>query len=341
MATHATTDKAWAEMNTTDEIVAAVRAGEMVVILDDEERENEGDLVMAADFVTPEAINFMATHARGLICLTLTEERCRQLDLQLMVSDNRSPMGTNFTTTIEAASGVTTGISAHDRARTIHVAIDPKSRPSDLVRPGHMFPLRARKGGVLVRAGQTEASVDLARLAGMIPAGVICEIMNDDGTMARMPDLVPFAQRHNLKIGTIEDLIGYRLKHDVDIGVGMVNPLDWLNTLMLLRAHGFKGPFNLDFKPHRTTSNWGVFHVSFPTAVDRFITLWEIAGDAMEDPVLREATEALKAGSGVKAGNDGRAIHEANKELLTLHELIAHRLVQLLLGLHRGRTISV
>lgn len=133
---------------------------------------------------------------------------------------------------------------------------------------------------------------------------------------------------------------GYRLKHDVDIGVGMVNPLDWLNTLMLLRAHGFNGPFNLDFKPHRTTSNWGVFNVSFPTAVDRFITLWEIAGDAMEDPVLREATDALKAGSGVKAGTDGRAIHEANKELLTLHELIAHRLVQLLLGLHRGRVIS-
>jgi xylose isomerase len=133
---------------------------------------------------------------------------------------------------------------------------------------------------------------------------------------------------------------GYRLKHDVDIGVGMVNPLDWLNTLMLLRAHGFTGPFNLDFKPHRTTSNWGVFNVSFPTAVDRFITLWEIAGDAMEDPVLREATDALKAGSGIKAGTDGRAIHEANKELLTLHELIAHRLVQLLLGLHRGRTFS-
>jgi xylose isomerase len=134
---------------------------------------------------------------------------------------------------------------------------------------------------------------------------------------------------------------GYRLKHDVDIGVGMVNPLEWLNTFILLRAHGFKGPFNLDFKPHRTTSNWGVFNVSFPTAVDRFITLWELAGEAMEDPVLREATEALKAGSGVKAGTDGRAIHEANRELLTLHELIAHRLVQLLLGLHRGRTFSV
>jgi xylose isomerase len=133
---------------------------------------------------------------------------------------------------------------------------------------------------------------------------------------------------------------GYRLKHDVDIGVGLVNPLDWLNTLMLLRTHGFKGPFNLDFKPHRTTSNWGVFSVSFPTAVDRFITLWDIAGEALEDPVLREATDALKAGSGVKAGTDGRAIHEANKELLTLHELIAHRLVQLLLGLHRGRTFS-
>jgi len=191
-----------------------IRAGRMIVVVDDEDRENEGDLTMAAEKVTPEAINFMARHGRGLVCLAMTEERLDHLRIGPMTAENTSQYGTAFCEAVDARDGVTTGISAHDRARTIHVAIDPKSRPSDLVRPGHMFPLRARKGGVLVRAGQTEASVDLARLAGMIPAGVICEIMNDDGSMARVPDLVDFCARHSLKMLTVAELIRYRMKHE-------------------------------------------------------------------------------------------------------------------------------
>jgi len=194
----------------TPEIIDEIRAGRMVVLVDEEDRENEGDLVMAAEFVTPEAINFMAKHGRGLICLTLTEDRCRQLDLPLMVRDNRSPMGTNFTMSIEAAEGVTTGISAHDRAHTVRTAVRADASPADLVQPGHIFPLRAQPGGVLVRAGHTEAGCDLAYLAGVLPASVICEILKDDGTMARLPDLLVFAEAHGLKVGTIADLIQYR-----------------------------------------------------------------------------------------------------------------------------------
>ena len=194
----------------TLEIIAELKAGRMVVLVDEEDRENEGDVVVAADFVTPEAINFMARHARGLICLTLTEERCRQLALPLMVSANRSGQGTNFTLSIEAAEGVTTGISAADRARTVRAAVAPDAKPADIVQPGHIFPVMAQPGGVLVRAGHTEAGCDLARMAGLTPAAVICEIMKDDGTMARMPDLLVFAQTHGLKIGAITDLIHYR-----------------------------------------------------------------------------------------------------------------------------------
>ncbi len=182
----------------------------MVVLVDEENRENEGDLVLAADFVTPAAINFMATHGRGLICLTLTEECCRRLNLPLMVAANRSPLGTNFTISIEAASGVTTGISASDRARTVQAAVSADAKPEDIVQPGHIFPLMAQKGGVLVRAGHTEAGCDLASLAGLTPATVICEILNEDGSMARLPDLVEFAARHQLRIGAITDLIHYR-----------------------------------------------------------------------------------------------------------------------------------
>jgi 3,4-dihydroxy 2-butanone 4-phosphate synthase/GTP cyclohydrolase II len=188
-----------------------MRAGRMVIIVDDEDRENEGDLTMAAEKVTPEAINFMARFGRGLICLSLTEERCDYMRLLPMTSANESPFGTAFTESIEAREGVTTGISAADRARTIQVAVDPASRPSDLVRPGHVFPLRARKGGVLVRAGQTEASVDLARMAGLDPSGVICEIMSDDGTMARVPELTEFCRHHNLKMITTAEIIRYRM----------------------------------------------------------------------------------------------------------------------------------
>jgi len=194
----------------TPEIVAELKAGHMVILVDEEDRENEGDLVIAAEHVTPEAINFMAKHARGLVCLTLTEERCRQLDLPPMVHDNRSPMGTNFTVSIEAADGVTTGISAHDRARTVRAAVARDARPADIVQPGHIFPVVAQPGGVLVRAGHTEAGCDLAQLAGLTPAAVICEVMNDDGTMARLPQLIEFAAAHKLKIGTIADLIEYR-----------------------------------------------------------------------------------------------------------------------------------
>ena len=192
------------------DIIAEIRAGRMVVLVDEEDRENEGDLLFAAEFATPEKINFMARHGRGLICLTLTEAHCKQLNLPLMVRDNGSPLGTNFTLSIEAATGVTTGISAADRARTIQAAVDKNAKPADIVQPGHIFPLRAQYGGVLVRAGHTEAGCDLAQLAGLAPASVICEILRDDGEMARLPDLVEFAKLHQLKIGTIADLIEYR-----------------------------------------------------------------------------------------------------------------------------------
>ncbi len=191
-----------------------MRAGRMVIVVDDEDRENEGDLTIAAEKITPEAINFMARFGRGLICLSLTEERCDFLRLGPMTSANESPFGTAFTESIEAREGVTTGISAADRARTIQVAVDPASRPSDLVRPGHIFPLRARKGGVLVRAGQTEASVDLARMAGLDPSGVICEIMSDDGSMARVPELAVFCRQHNLKMITTAEIIRYRMANE-------------------------------------------------------------------------------------------------------------------------------
>ena len=194
------------------EAVEDIRNGKMVVVVDDPERENEGDLVLAAQFATADAVNFMATHGRGLICLCLTAERCEQLGLPQMTQRNEAPLGTAFTNSIEAREGVTTGISAADRAHTIQVAIDPASTPHDLVQPGHVFPLRARDGGVLVRAGQTEASVDLARLAGLVPAGVICEIMNPDGTMARVPDLIPYCEDHRLRMVTVADLIEYRRK---------------------------------------------------------------------------------------------------------------------------------
>jgi len=191
-----------------------IRAGRMIVVVDDEDRENEGDLTMAAEKITPEAINFMARYGRGLICLAMTEERLDYLRLPPMSAENTSNFGTAFTESIDARDGVTTGISAYDRAQTIHVAIDPRTRPNDLARPGHTFPLRARKGGVLVRAGQTEAAVDLARLGGLVPAGVICEIMNDDGTMARVPELADFCREHSLKMLTVAELIRYRMAHE-------------------------------------------------------------------------------------------------------------------------------
>ncbi len=208
-------ERDWSDaISSVDEIIEDARNGRMFVLVDHEDRENEGDLVVPAQWATPDAINFMATHGRGLICLAMTSERIEQLGLTLMSTNNSSRHETAFTTSIEAREGVTTGISAADRARTIQVAIDASKGAQDIATPGHVFPLRARTGGVLVRAGHTEAAVDISRLAGLNPSGVICEIMNEDGTMARLPDLVAFAQRHNLKIGTISDLIAYRRRHD-------------------------------------------------------------------------------------------------------------------------------
>jgi 3,4-dihydroxy 2-butanone 4-phosphate synthase/GTP cyclohydrolase II len=214
---------------TIEEAVAEIREGRMVVVVDDPGRENEGDLTIAAQFATPEAINLMATHARGLICLCLTEERADEMGLRPMTDHNEAPLGTAFTVSVEAREGVTTGISAADRSRTIQVAIHPDSAPRDLVQPGHVFPLRAKPGGVLERIGQTEAAVDLARLAGLSPAGVVCEIMNDDGTMARVDDLVPYCERHGLKMITVADLVEYRRRHEklVERGADVRLPTDF------------------------------------------------------------------------------------------------------------------
>ncbi len=214
---------------TIEEAVAEIREGRMVVVVDDPGRENEGDLTIAAQFATPEAINFMATHARGLICLCLTEDRADEMGLRPMTDHNEAPLGTAFTVSVEAREGVTTGISAADRSRTIQVAIHPSSTPHDLVQPGHVFPLRAKPGGVLERIGQTEAAVDLARLAGLTPAGVVCEIMNDDGTMARVDDLVPYCRRHGLKMVTVADLVEYRRRHEklVERGAAVRLPTEY------------------------------------------------------------------------------------------------------------------
>ncbi len=219
-----------------------IRAGRMVILVDDEDRENEGDLTMAAERVTPEAINFMAKHGRGLICETLSEEQIERLRLPLMAAPGHAspPLGTAFTVSIEARHGVTTGISAADRAHTIRVAADPASRPEDLVIPGHVFPLRARKGGVLVRTGQTEGSVDLARMAGLGPAGVICEVMKDDGTMARMPDLEEFAERHGLMVLTVADLIQYRMQTETLVKCAATHPLRLDETQTEWTAHAYE-----------------------------------------------------------------------------------------------------
>lgn len=231
-------------ISSTEEILEDARNGRMFILVDHEDRENEGDLVIPAQMATPEAINFMATHGRGLICLTLTGERIDALGLPLMASHNSSRHETAFTVSIEAREGVSTGISAHDRARTVAVAIDNGKTATDIASPGHVFPLRARDGGVLVRAGHTEAAVDVARLAGLNPAGVICEVMNDDGSMSRLPDLVAFAQRHNLKIGTISDLIKYRRRHDNLVRVTREDTVtsefggDWQMRVFEDTAHG-------------------------------------------------------------------------------------------------------
>lgn len=231
-------------VSSVEEILEDARNGRMFILVDHEDRENEGDLVIPAQMATPEAINFMATYGRGLICLTLSGERCDALGLPLMASHNSSRHETAFTVSIEAREGVTTGISAHDRARTVAVAIDAGKTGQDIASPGHVFPLRARDGGVLVRAGHTEAAVDISRLAGLNPSGVICEIMNEDGTMSRLPDLVAFAQKHNIKIGTISDLIAYRRRHDNLVAISREEAVvsefggDWMMRVYTDTAHG-------------------------------------------------------------------------------------------------------
>ena len=225
-----------AAISPIEEIVAEMRSGRMVILVDEEDRENEGDLVLAAEHVTPEAINFMVTHARGLVCLTITEARSKQIGLTPMARDNKSPYSTAFTVSIEAAEGVTTGISAQDRACTIRAAVARNARPEDIVQPGHIFPITARSGGVLVRAGHTEAGCDLAQLAGLEPSSVICEILKEDGSMARLPDLVEFAQAHGLKIGTIADLIHYRSRHEALVKRSYSKPVKSVHGEFTLHA---------------------------------------------------------------------------------------------------------
>src|SRR4051794_8384213 len=261
--------------STIEEAIEDIRQGKMVVVCDAEDRENEGDLTLAAQFCTPDTINFMAKEGRGLICLALTPDRCDELGLDLMAAKNESPFETAFTVSIEAREGVTTGISAADRARTIQVAIDPRSRPRDLVQPGHIFPLKAKEGGVLERTGQTEAAVDLARLAGLTPAGVICEIMNDDGTMARVPDLVEYCRKHDLKMVTVADLIEYRRRHDklvervvetglpTDFGdfnvVGFRSLVDDKHHIAMVKGH-VDGAENVLVRVHSECLTGDVFH---------------------------------------------------------------------------------
>lgn len=220
-----------------EEIIIEIRAGRMVILVDEEDRENEGDIILAAEHATPEAINFMAKHARGLVCLTITEDRCRQLGLSQMARDNNSPFGTAFTVSIEAATGVTTGISAQDRARTVQAAVARDARPQDIIQPGHIFPITAKAGGVLVRAGHTEAGCDLAQMAGLDPSSVICEVLKDDGSMARLPDLIEFAKEHGLKIGTIADLIHFRSRTETLIERTLSKPVKSVHGEFVLYAY--------------------------------------------------------------------------------------------------------
>lgn len=317
-------------LNTIEELIADIRAGKMVILMDDEDRENEGDLVMAATHVRPEDINFMITHARGLVCLTLSRERCQQLDLPLMVHQNGAQHGTNFTLSIEAADGITTGISAAERAHTIRTAVAAHAKPSDIVQPGHIFPLMAQAGGVLHRAGHTEAGCDLARLAGLEPASVICEIIKEDGEMARRPDLEVFAQKHNIKIGTIADLIHYRMTNEQtieridqqtiqtdygtfelyryrefgnpDIHVALVkgNPSEGVSTV---RVHGFKPVRDLLKIQKEGTNTWNMDRALQTIAnSERGVFVWigqrylqdlGTALDQLHQPVSKKSNAAL------------------------------------------------
>jgi 3,4-dihydroxy 2-butanone 4-phosphate synthase/GTP cyclohydrolase II len=306
--------------------LAEIRAGRMIVVVDDEDRENEGDLTLAAECATPEAINFMAKYGRGLVCLAMTPERLDHLRLKPMTEENTSQFGTAFTESIDAAGrGVTTGISAYDRAQTILAAIDPATRPSDLARPGHVFPLRARKGGVLVRAGQTEASVDLARMADMVPAGVICEIMNDDGTMARVPDLIEFCQQHSLKMLTVAELIRYRMRHE--------RYIERLGEALLpTRAGDFRMiayRSEIDGASHAAIVRGDVEHAERPVLVrmhghclvgDVFGATWCECGNNIRASLKHIAQEGIGALIYMHHGTMGFAIEQiAGKNTLTFH----------------------
>jgi len=275
-------------LSTIEEAAEDIKSGKMIVIVDDEDRENEGDLVCAAEKVTPEIINFMITHARGLICLPMTEERCDDLNLPPQTSENTSSMGTAFTISIEAREGVTTGISAADRAKTILTAVNPNAKPADLARPGHIFPLRAKRGGVLVRVGQTEASVDIARIAGCDPSGVICEIMNDDGTMSRMPDLEKFAEKYDLKIISVADLVRYRI-HKETLVRRVVGGTDLPTDHGIFRAFIYENIMN------------GETHVA--------LTMGDFTREATEPVLVRVQTENVTfAMFGSKLGEASQAI---------------------------------
>ena len=282
------------------DVIEDIRNGRMVVVVDDEDRENEGDLIVAAQMATPEVINFMAKHGRGLVCLAMTPDRIDQLGLSLMSTDNRSQFETAFTTSIEAREGVTTGISASDRAHTIAVAIDPNHGPEDIVTPGHVFPLRARAGGVLVRTGHTEAAVDLARLAGLNSSGVICEIMNDDGTMARLPDLVKFAQFHGLKVATIADLIAYRLRNDSIVERSI--------TTRIHRRHG--GDFKLIVYRNRVSGAEHLVLVKGDLSTDEPVLVRmhavNILDDMLHDTTNQRDTELESAIRTI--GDEGRGV---------------------------------
>ena len=311
---------------TIEEAIEDIRSGRFVVVVDDADRENEGDLTIAAQFVTPEAITFMATQGRGLICLCLTPERCDELELRPMTDHNEAPLNTAFTVSIEAREGVSTGISAHDRARTIQVAIDPGSVAHDLVQPGHVFPLRAKQGGVLERAGQTEAAVDLARLAGLIPSGVVCEIMNDDGTMARVPDLTVFSERHELKMVTVADLIEYRRRREklVERAVSVRLPTEFgefravaYRELLTEKQHvalvkgDIEGAENVLVRVHSECLTGDVFH-----------SLLCDCGEQLENALARIAEE--ERGVVLYMGQEGRGIGLLNK--LRAYELQANGL---------------
>ena len=311
---------------TIEEAIEDIRSGRFVVVVDDADRENEGDLTVAAQFVTPESIAFMATHGRGLICLCLTPERCDELELRPMTDHNETPLGTAFTVSIEAREGVSTGISAHDRARTIQVAIDPNSVPHDLVQPGHVFPLRSKPGGVLQRSGQTEAAVDLAKLAGLIPAGVVCEIMKDDGTMARVPDLVGYCAQHDLKMVTVADLIEYRRRTEklVERVVSVRLPTEYgefeavaYRELLTNKQHLalVKGEIddaeNVLVRVHSECLTGDVFH-----------SLLCDCGDQLEQALAR--VEAEGRGVVLYMGQEGRGIGLLNK--LRAYELQANGL---------------